>query len=290
MTDTEKDTVCNALPREQRGRVLYFLQKEVIVVSLSIIQKMNEMLLAEMPEYRAQAAEVGASGEQRRLLRALMNVRPPRPLSGDFLALQDQLLSAEREARGVVDVTTLPSVASDARIALWQGDITRLAADAIVNAANAALLGCFIPCHRCIDNAIYSAAGLQLRAACAALMEEQGHPEETGTAQITEGYNLPARHVIHTVGPIVSGALTDRHRAQLASCYRSCLALAAAHGLRSIAFCCISTGEFHFPNAAAAEIAVREVRDFLTRETSIERVVFNVFKDEDRHIYERILS
>ena len=219
-----------------------------------------------------------------------MNVRPPRPLSGDFLALQDQLLSAEREARGVVDVTALPSVASDARIALWQGDITRLAADAIVNAANAALLGCFIPCHRCIDNAIHSAAGLQLRAACAALMEEQGHPEETGTAQITEGYNLPAWHVIHTVGPIVIGALTDRHRAQLASCYRSCFSLAAEHGLRSIAFCCISTGEFHFPNAAAAEIAVREVRDFLTRDTSIERVVFNVFKDEDRHIYERLLS
>lgn len=268
-----------------------FLQKEVVAVSLSIIQKMNEMLLTEMPEYRAQAAEVGVSEEQqRRLLRALMNVRPPRPLSEDFLALQDELLSAEREARGVVDIMALPSVASDARIALWQGDITRLAADAIVNAANAGLLGCFIPCHRCIDNAIHSAAGLQLRAACAALMEEQGHPEETGTAQITEGYNLPARHVIHTVGPIVSGALTDRHRAQLASCYRSCLSLAAERGLRSIAFCCISTGEFHFPRAAAAEIALREVRDFLTRETSIERVVFNVFKDEDRNIYERLLS
>lgn len=290
MTDTEKDAVWNALPREQRGRVLYFLKKEVIAVSLSIIQKMNDILLVEMPEYRAQAAEVGASGEQRRLLRALMNVRPPRPLSGEFLALQDELLSAEREARGVVDVMALPSVASDARIALWQGDITRLAADAIVNAANAALLGCFIPCHRCIDNAIHSAAGLQLRAACAALMEEQGHPEETGTAQITEGYNLPARHVIHTVGPIVSGALTDRHRAQLASCYRSCISLAAAHGLRSIAFCCISTGEFHFPRAAATEIALREVQDFLTRDTSIERVVFNVFQDEDRNIYERLLS
>ena len=291
MTDTEKDAVWNALPREQRGRVLYFLQKEVIAVSLSIIQKMNEMLLTEMPEYRAQAAEVAEdTAAQRSLLRALMNVRPPRPLSEEFLHLQDELLSAEREERGVVGVTTLPSVASDARIALWQGDITRLAADAIVNAANSALLGCFIPCHRCIDNAIHSAAGLQLRAACAALMEKQGHPEETGTAKITEGYHLPARHVIHTVGPIVSGALTEEHRHLLASCYRSCLALAAAHGLRSIAFCCISTGEFHFPNAAAAEIAVREVRDFLTRETSIERVVFNVFKDKDRHIYERLLS
>ena len=185
MTDTEKDAVWNALPREQRGRVLYFLQKEVIAVSLSIIQKMNEMLLTEMPEYRAQAAEIGVSGEQqRRLLRALMNVRPPRPLSGDFLALQDQLLSAEREARGVVDVMALPSVASDARIALWQGDITRLAADAIVNAANAALLGCFIPCHRCIDNAIHSAAGLQLREACAALVDVMALPSVASDARI----------------------------------------------------------------------------------------------------------
>ena len=260
-------------------------------MSLALIQKLNAMLLAEMPEYRGQAAGVGETeAAQRNLLRALMNVRPPLPLTEEFVRLQDELLAAEREERGVIDVTALSAVPSDERITLWQGDITRLSADAIVNAANAALLGCFIPCHRCIDNAIHSAAGLQLRAECAALMERQGHPEETGTAKITQGYNLPARHVIHTVGPIVSGALTDRHRAQLASCYRSCLSLAAEHGLRSIAFCCISTGEFHFPRAAAAKIAVREVRDFLTRETSIERVVFNVFKDEDRHIYERLLS
>ena len=260
-------------------------------MSLALIQKLNAMLLSEMPEYRAQAAEVGETEEaQRTLLRALMNVRPPRPLSADFLHLQDELLSAEREKRGVVDVMALPSVSLDARIILWQGDITRLNADAIVNAANSALLGCFIPCHRCIDNAIHSAAGLQLRAECAALMERQGYSEETGTAKITQGYNLPARHVLHTVGPIVSGALTEEHRELLASCYRSCLALAAKNGLKSIAFCCISTGEFHFPNAAAAEIAVREVRAFLAENTSVERVVFNVFKDEDRMIYERLLS
>ena len=260
-------------------------------MSLALIQKLNAMLLAEMPEYRAQAAQVAAdAAAQRTLLRALMNVRPPRPLSEAYLRLEGELLSKEREQRGVVDVMTLPSVFSDARIILWQGDITRLNADAIVNAANSALLGCFIPCHRCIDNAIHSAAGLQLRAECAALMERQGHPEETGTAKITQGYNLPARHVIHTVGPIVSGALTDEHRELLASCYRSCLHLAVEHGLESVAFCCISTGEFHFPNAAAAEIAVREVRAFLGTSTSIERVVFNVFKDEDRMIYERLLS
>ena len=260
-------------------------------MSLALIQKLNAMLLSEIPEYRVQAAEVGETEEaQRTLLRALMNVRPPRPLSADFLHLQDELLSAEREQRGVVDVMALPSVSSDARIILWQGDITRLNADAIVNAANSALLGCFIPCHRCIDNAIHSAAGLQLRVECTALMERQGHPEKTGTAKITQGYNLPVRHVLHTVGPIVSGALTEEHRELLASCYRSCLHLAAEHGLRSIVFCCISTGEFHFPNKEAAEIAVHEVRAFLGTSTSIERVVFNVFKDEDRMIYERLLS
>ena len=243
-----------------------------------------------MPEYRAQAVQVGEDhAAQRGLLRALMNVRPPRPLSEEFLHLQDELLSAEREERGVVDVMTLPAVPSDPRIVLWQGDITRLGADAIVNAANSVLLGCFIPCHRCIDNAIHSAAGLQLRAECAAIMERQGHPEETGRAKLTAGYNLPACHVLHTVGPIVAGALTDEDRVLLASCYRSCLSLAAAHRLRSVAFCCISTGEFHFPNAAAAEIAVREVRAFLRENDSIERVVFNVFKDEDRAIYERLL-
>ena len=259
-------------------------------MSLSLIQKLNEMLLSEQPAYRAQATQVEKTQEaQRELLRALMNVRPPHPLSEEFLRMQDALLSAEREARGVVDVMTLPAVPSDARIVLWQGDITRLNADAIVNAANSALLGCFIPCHRCIDNAIHSAAGLQLRTACGELMKRQGHPEPTGAAKITAGYNLPARHVLHTVGPIVHGTLTEEHRQLLASCYRSCLTLAAKNGLKSVAFCCISTGEFHFPNDAAAEIAVREVRAFLAENTSVERVVFNVFKDADLHIYERLL-
>ena len=256
----------------------------------SLIKQLIAILLAEMSEYRAQAAQVEETQEaQRELLRALMNVRPPRPLSEEFLRMQDALLSAERKARGVVDVMTLPAVPSDARIVLWQGDITRLNADAIVNAANSALLGCFIPCHRCIDNTIHSAAGLQLRAACEELMKRQGHPEPTGAAKITAGYNLPARHVLHTVGPIVHGALTEEHRQLLASCYRSCLTLAAKNGLKSVAFCCISTGEFHFPNDAAAEIAVREVRAFLAENTSVERVVFNVFKDADLHIYERLL-
>ena len=185
-------------------------------MSLSLIQKLNEMLLSEQPAYRTQAAQVEKTEKaQRGLLRALMNVRPPRPLSAEFLRLQDELLSAEREERGVVDVMTLPAVPSDPRIVLRQGDITRLRVDAIVNAANSALLGCFIPCHRCIDNAIHSAAGLQLRAECAALMEGQGYPEETGTAKLTAGYNLPARYVLHTVGPIVAGTLTEEDRARV---------------------------------------------------------------------------
>ena len=260
-------------------------------MSLSLIQKLNEILLAEQPAYHAQAAQVEKTEKaQRELLRALMNVRPPRPLSAEFLRMQDALLSAERESRGVVDVMALPAVPADAHIVLWQGDITRLNVDAIVNAANSALLGCFIPCHRCIDNAIHSAAGLQLRAECAEIMERQRHPEETGSAKITRGYNLPARYVLHTVGPIVRGTLTERDKELLASCYRSCLSCAVQHDLKSIAFCCISTGEFHFPNKEAAEIAVHEVRAFLAQNKTMERVVFNVFKDEDKEIYERLLS
>ena len=260
-------------------------------MSLSLIKQLIDILLTEMPEYRAQAAQVAAEQTaQRSLLRALMNVREPRPLSAEFLRLQDELLKAERDQRGTVDAMMIPAASADPRLALWQGDITRLAVDAIVNAANSRLLGCFIPCHRCIDNAIHSAAGLALRAECAARMEQQGHPEKTGSAKITRGYNLPARYVLHTVGPIVRGTLTERDKELLASCYRSCLSCAVQYDLKSIAFCCISTGEFHFPNKEAAEIAVHEVRAFLAQNKTMERVVFNVFKDEDKEIYERLLS
>nr|WP_297175374.1 protein-ADP-ribose hydrolase [uncultured Agathobaculum sp.] len=255
------------------------------------IRSLNHMLLDEMPGYRAQAQAFPADeSSQRRLLRSLMNVRPPMPLRPDFLAVQDELLRAERVRQGVVEVDALPVIDAHPRIALWQGDITRLRADAIVNAANAALLGCFHPCHSCIDNAIHSAAGLQLRQACHALMERQGHPEPNGQAKITPGYNLPARYVLHTVGPVVSGRVTARDRTELASCYRACLACAAEHELESVAFCCISTGEFHFPNEAAAEIAVRTVTDFLQQHVSIKKVVFNVFKDIDATIYRKLLG
>ncbi|MBQ9526186.1 MAG: protein-ADP-ribose hydrolase [Fretibacterium sp.] len=220
------------------------------------IKYLINALLEEMPKYRDQVEGIPPlRSERRRLLRALMNVRPPRPLSPEFLEIQDALLSEEREEKGIVDGMSLPAIPSDPRLCLWQGDITRLNTDAIVNAANSALLGCFIPCHGCIDNAIHSAAGLQLRDECHKLMMEQEHEEPTGKAKITGAYNLPCRYVLHTVGPIVSGVLQQRHRDELASCYRACLTLAAERGLKSVAFCCISTGEFHFPNDEAARIA-----------------------------------
>jgi len=257
---------------------------------LEQIRELNEQLLAEMPEYRASARQFAPDQiSQRRLLRSLMNVRPPRPLDSEFLCLQDELLSAEREEKGVVDVMSLPTT-DDPRIVLWQGDITRLNADAIVDADNSALLGCFCPCHGCIDNAIHSAAGLQLRNECNQIMQAQGHPEPIGQAKLTRAYNLPSKYILHTVGPIIMGMVTQQDRELLASCYRSCLELAEDHGLESVAFCCVSTGEFHFPNQEAAEIAVKTVRAFPWEECSIKRVVFNVFTQQELKIYRTVLG
>ena len=255
------------------------------------IQYLTDLLLEEMPEHRSEAKRVPRDAEEQRyFLRCLMNVREPRALSGRFLQVQDELLSREREEKGVVHVANLLPVPEDERLVLWQGDITRLDADAIVNAANSALLGCFRPGHNCIDNVIHSAAGLQLREECAAIMRAQGHEEPTGQAKITPGFNLPCRYVIHTVGPIVDGRLTQRHEAQLASCYRSCLQLAAENGCESIAFCCISTGVFGFPKEEAAEIAIRTVRDWKAETGSAMRVVFNVFSNRSLELYKRKLN
>ena len=173
---------------------------------------------------------------------------------------------------------------------VWRGDITTLKIDAIVNAANSALRGCFVPCHGCVDNVIHSVSGIQLRLACDELMVKQGYDEPTGRAKITPAFNLPSRYVLHTVGPIVSYQLTKEHCRQLSDCYRSCLRLASENGLRSIAFCCISTGEFHFPREEAAQIAVRTVKDYLQEDEQITRVVFNVFQQEDYEIYKGILG
>ena len=253
------------------------------------ISYLTDMLLEEMPQYRREAGRIPPDEESRRyLLRCLMNLREPRALPPRFLEVQDALLGAERGSRGVVHVRELPAIPSDGRLVLWQGDITRLDADAIVNAANSQLLGCFRPGHNCIDNVIHSAAGLQLREECAEIMRAQGHEEPTGQAKITAGYNLPAKHVLHTVGPIISGPLTEEDRALLASCYRSCLRLAEEKGLKTVAFCCISTGVFRFPKDEAARIAVETVRDYL-KTGSLERIVFCVHGDENLRIYQQLL-
>lgn len=246
-------------------------------------------LLSEQPRYRH--IEIPDNPEeQKQLLRSLMNLRPPAPIGAEFLKVQDEYLSAEIREKGITDSRALPASPINSRLVLWRGDITTLKTDAIVNAANSALRGCFIPCHSCVDNIIHSVSGIQLRLACDELMTRQGHEEPTGKAKITPAFNLPCRYVLHTVGPIVQGRLTERHCRELADCYQSCLELAAAKGLDSVAFCCISTGEFHFPQEKAAEIAVRTVADFLQREKKPERVIFNVFKQEDYHIYKRLLG
>lgn len=261
-----------------------------------------DVLEREMPGYAAELAPAcgapaggGVPADergQRDLLRALMNVRPPVEPSPEFLRVQDDYLRERARERGITDVRTLAPVASDPRICLWQGDITTLACDAIVNAANSQMLGCWVPGHRCIDNAIHSFAGVELRLECARLMAEQGHEEPTGRAKVTSGWNLPCRRVIHTVGPIAQGRPTARHRMELARCYESCLDAAAAEGLRTVAFCCISTGIFGFPAREAAGIARRTVTGWLDAHAhaSVECVVFNVFKDSDLAIYQELLG
>ena len=259
---------------------------------LERIKFLIKILLEEMPEYREYEKNFpNTVKSQRYFLRSLMNLRNYAPLSEDFLREQDILLQEETREKGIVNLENLPTVAeiSKNRIIIWQGDITRIATDAIVNAANSSLLGCFVPCHGCIDNAIHSAAGLQLRIACANIRLEQGHEEYTGQAKITPAFNLPSKFVIHTVGPIIDAGRepTKNQCDLLKNCYQSCLNLAAKKNLKSIAFCCISTGEFHFPNKKAAEIAVKTVSDWLNAGNSM-TVVFNVFKDEDAEIYKNI--
>lgn len=249
---------------------------------------MINQLLSEEEEYRDYQIP-NETQEQKNLLRALMNVRPPRKISKTFLDIQDEYLSAENEAAGIVDVDMLSPCSSDKRLYIWQGDITTIKIDAIVNAANSGMTGCYRALHNCIDNCIHSRAGIQLRLKCNDIIQRQGHEEPTGQAKITPAYNLPCKYVLHTVGPIVDGRLTQRHCDLLASCYRSCLELAESNGIHSIAFCCISTGAFMFPKERAAEIAVQTVKEYLDTHSGIEKVVFNVFNNADRMIYESIL-
>lgn len=242
-------------------------------------------LLSENRKY-AETPVPESEEERFRLFRSLMNIRPPKPISEDFLAVQDDYLKEEISSKGITDIADLVPIENG--IYLWKGDITTLKCGAIVNAANSQMLGCFQPCHGCIDNAIHTFAGVQLRLECADIMDRQGCEEPTGSAKITSAYNLPCRNIIHTVGPIVSGRLAEQHCRQLESCYNSCLETAVRNNLQSIAFCCISTGVFGFPQKEAAEIAVKTVRKF--RESHDIEVIFNVFTEKDYTVYKGLLG
>lgn len=270
-------------------------------------------LLEKLKEDSIQYKELQVAdnpAEKRRAVRSLMNIRMPRTISSDLLQVQDDFLHEEALTKGIVTIEDIPTVEKECkelhtlpktayadRISIWQGDITRLKVGAIVNAANSQMLGCFVPCHRCIDNAIHSAAGMELREECNNIMKRRRitfgsqYEEPTGTATLTKGYNLSAEYVIHTVGPIVYGNLTESLCKDLEKCYQSVLECCVAHHIRSVAFCCISTGEFHFPNEKAAEIAVHTVQSFLqTQADQFDRIIFNVFKDLDREIYTSLLG
>ena len=245
-----------------------------------------ENLLKEQRGY-AKMQIPSEANEQRTILRSLMNIRMPGFISEDFLQIQDEYLAEIRKEKGTITLSDMEEVNPD--IYIWQGDITRLEVGAIVNAANSGMTGCYQPCHNCIDNCIHTYAGIQLRNKCAEIMDAQGYEEPTGQAKITPAYNLPSDYVIHTVGPIVQGRLTKEHERLLESCYRSCLTIADENGVSSIAFCCISTGVFMFPNERAAEIAVETVRKYKEEKNSGIKVIFNVFKDEDAAIYHKLL-
>ena len=247
-------------------------------------EKLIKYLLNENPEYRK--IRIPSSGnEQFRLYRSLVNVRSADEISAEYLAAEDEYLRQKTAEKGITDIADLSPIEDN--IYLWCGDITTLKCGAIVNAANSGMTGCYQPCHKCIDNCIHTFAGIRLRLECAGIMEKQGYPEPTGQAKITLAYNLPCDYVIHTVGPIVHGRPEEKHCSLLKSCYKSCLELAVINNIKSVAYCCISTGVFGFPQDRAAEIAVQTVREF-SENHDIE-VIFNVFKDADYEIYRQLL-
>ena len=264
-----------------------------------------EKLKEDSTEYKKLETNGYSLEEKKNAIRSLMNIRMPKELSDELLNLQNEYLKEELSAKGVVSLSDIPTIKEQFngkfphadKISLWQGDITRLKVGAIVNAANSQMLGCFVPCHRCIDNAIHSFAGMQLREECNTIMSQRrikyggSYEEPTGTATLTLGYNLPCDYVIHTVGPIVYNGLNDSLCQDLKNCYENVLKCCLEHDIKSVAFCCISTGEFHFPNDRAAEIAVETVTGFLEKHANcMERIIFNVFKDSDKYIYENALS
>ena len=258
------------------------------------LTELVEAFKADSGQYREIETPKDVDG-RRRLLRSLMNIRMPGTMPPETLKVQDEYLHARAEEKGIVTLSEIP--VTEGMISIWQGDITCLAVDAIVNAANSQMLGCFVPMHTCIDNCIHTYAGVQLRAECSRKMEQmrarfgRNYEQPTGVPMLTEGYNLPAKKVIHVVGPIVQGALTPGLEQDLEDCYRNTLEMCAENGLKSVAFCCISTGVFRFPNKRAAEIAVKTVTEWMKEHPGkMERVIFNVFKEEDRVLYEGLLG
>lgn len=252
-------------------------------------EEKREYLIEELLKERNEKADIPSGEfEQKQILRSLFNIRLPKPASEEFLKIQDEYLKEETERKGITDIEDLEPVQDG--LYLWQGDITTLKCGAIVNAANSQMLGCFYPCHKCIDNAIHTFSGIQLRTRCGDIMKSQGFEEPTGRAKITPAYNLPCDYVIHTVGPIITNRVTADDCKLLRSCYRSCLEKAYENDIESIAFCCISTGEFHFPNELAAQIAVETVKEFIEDTGAEIKVIFNVFKDYDLDIYEQLLK
>lgn len=253
-----------------------------------------EEFKADSVEYKNLETPKDTEGK-RRILRSLMNIRMPKNMAEDVVKVQDEYLKERAADKGIVELSDIPVVRDG--ISVWQGDITRLAVDAIVNAANSQMLGCFVPMHTCIDNCIHTFAGIQLREECSRQMDQlrlkygRDYEQPTAIPMLTDAYNLPAKKVIHIVGPIVQYKLTPALEKDLADCYRNTLDMCLKNGLKSVAFCCISTGVFHFPNKRAAEIAVETAQEWLREHTGyMERVIFNVFKDEDKDIYERLLS
>lgn len=249
-----------------------------------ILNRLIEMLCDERGEVPPPLNEK----DKFNYFRALVNIRMPKPASREFICLQDKFLQDELQRRSITDIKDISAVKDN--IYLWRGDITTLKCDGIVNAANSRMMGCFSPCHNCIDNAIHTFAGVQLRLECAEIIKSQGHFEPTGNAKLTGAYNLPCKYVLHTVGPIIYGEVEQTHKKQLEDCYLSCLRLADKNGLQSLAFCCISTGEFHFPNDIAAQIAVSTVEEYKRRTHSKIKIIFDVFKEVDYVIYSKLLG
>ncbi len=257
------------------------------------LETLVEAFKADSVQYKDLPTPEDNAGK-RRLLRSLMNIRMPKKLADSVLAVQDEYLQGRIQENGIVTLSEIPVIRDS--MSIWQGDITRLAVDAIVNAANSQMIGCFVPMHTCIDNCIHTFAGIQLRAECNRQMNQlrirygRDYEQPTAVPMLTDGFNLPAKKIVHIVGPIVEGELTPALEKDLADCYRNTLGLCAENGLRSVAFCCISTGVFRFPNKQAAEIAVQTVSDWLASHPGqIDRVIFNVFKDEDKAYYEQQL-